>query len=290
MLVKQRMALDTFTQVNSFIDSSPAVLANPPEGYADQVQIFKTSLAVIQQATTDQATGSASQTAAQRQAARQALRIGQLHPLRKIARVLERSVAGMPHLVSIPRKTASTQNLLAAARSAVQDVTPFQAQFVGKGMPSNFLDHLNQAIQTVQDADSSNAAAKQVTKSAQGQLTTAINEAKDSVTCLDVIIRRACAADPANGTKALGAWNAIVPPPAKLTAPGNSLVTSAVNGTAASAVAGTAAAVGTSAASGSPSAVTGTSTAAGQAAVAPSGSGGGSPAVTAAAPSGGASA
>ena len=270
MLVKQRMALDLFTQVNSFIDSNPAVLANPPEGYAEQVQIFKTSLAVIQQATADQATGSASQTAAQRQAARQALRIGQLHPLRKIARVLERSVAGMPHLVSIPRKTASTQNLLEAARSAVRDVTPFQAQFVSKGMPSNFLDQLNQSIQTVQDADSSNAAAKQVTKSAQGQFTTAVNEAKDAVTCLDVIIRRACAADPVNGSGALAAWNAIVPPPAKLTAPGSVLVTSAVNGTAASAASGTVAAAGTA----TPSTAGGTVAVAG----------------TAAAPSGGASA
>ena len=221
MLAKQRMTLDLFTKVNSFIDSKPAVLASAPDGYNDQVAAFKTALGIIQQATATQVTGSPSQMSAQRQAARQALRIGQLHPLRKIARVLERSVAGMPHLVDMPKKGAGTQKLLAAARVVVQDVTPYQAQFVTKGMPSDFLDQLNQSIQTLQDTDSASARAQQIVKQAKGQLATAMLEARDAVTCLDVIVRRACAADPANGGGTLEVWNGILPPPAKLTVLGS---------------------------------------------------------------------
>ena len=239
MQLKQRTTMDLLTKVNSFIDSKPAVLANSPDGYDDQVTAFKTAFGIIQQATADQGTGTTSQATAQRQAARQELRLGHLHPMRKIARVLERSVAGMPQLVTVPRKSASTQALLQAARGTAQDVAPYEAQFISKGMPADFLGRLNQSIQTLQDTDAANAAAKQLVQRAQGQLATAIQEAKDAVTCLDVIVRRACAADPANGNGTLNVWNGIVPPPAKLTVLGSATPSTSA-GTSASTTASTA--------------------------------------------------
>ena len=216
MKATQRTTLEMFKQVETFIDSNPIVLANAPTGYAEQVQAFKTALGLIEQVAADRGSGTANKAAEQRRALRHALRVGQLHPLRKIARVLERTVVGMPHLVNLPKKVVSTQGLLDAAKAAARDVAPYQAQFISKGMPADFLDQLNQAIQGVQDANTAAVAAKQNSVSARGQLQIAMQEARDAVTCLDLIIRRACDADPVHGSGTLAVWNGIVPPPARV--------------------------------------------------------------------------
>jgi hypothetical protein len=229
MTSRQQDALKLFKQVEGFIDSVPAVLATPPFGYKEQVEALKTAVGMIDQVTADQASGLVNKTAAQRKALRQALRVGQLLPIRKVARILERTVVGMPHLVNLPKKLVSTPTLLNAAIATARDVAPYQAQFVSKGLPPDFLVSLNGAIQALQQVDAANIAAKQERTNATGQIQVAIQEGNDAVTLLDVIIRRACDADPVNGAGTLAVWNNIVPPHSKA----NRTASNAVSGTTA---------------------------------------------------------
>jgi hypothetical protein len=212
MNLQQRNTLKMFTKAVTFADTHPPVLATASPGFATQVQVLKTAIANINTAAPGRGSGKPAKTANQRALLRHNLRVGQLYPIRRVARVLERTVAGMPHLVNIPSRTSRTQSLLDAAKAAARDVAPYNNQFVAKGLPVDFLDQLNTAIQTLENADAANMTARMAAAGAKGQLTKAFQDGQDAVTLMDGVIRNLCNADPTLGASTLAVWNTIVPP------------------------------------------------------------------------------
>lgn len=210
MQANHRTKLDTFHRVLEFVDSDRPTLANAPPGYAIQVKALRDAVTAITTASQDRGSGSPGYTSTQRRALRVTLR-GKLLHLRRVSRVLERSVVGMPQLVNLPKKVASEQALLDAARGAVQDVTPYKDNFVSKGLPENFLDDITGSLQQISDAKAAVAAAQRRRAAARGTLQAAIQAGDDAVTCIDGVVRQACAEDQVNGQSTLTAWNAIVP-------------------------------------------------------------------------------
>ncbi|HXC25935.1 MAG TPA: hypothetical protein VNU46_08465 [Gemmatimonadaceae bacterium] len=227
MNLQQRKTLDTFTRAITFLESNPPVLANASPGFVTQVQVLKTAIANINTAAPDRGSGKPAKTANQRAVLRHNLRVGQLYPIRRVARVLERTVAGMPHLVNIPGRSASTQSLLDAGKAAARDVGPYSAQFAAKGLSVDFLDQLNTAIQALENSDAANMAARMAAVGAQGQLTKSFQEGRDALTLIDTVIRTMCDADPTLGAATLAIWNTIVSPRSQA----NRTATSVANGT-----------------------------------------------------------
>jgi hypothetical protein len=209
---QQRKTLDTFTRAVAFADTNPPVLANASPGFAGQVQVLKTAIAAINTVAPDRGSGKPAKTANQRALLRHALRVGQLYPIRRVARVLERTVLGMPHLVNLPSRSSSTQSLLDAAKATARDVAPYKDQFVAKGLPVDFLDRLTAAIQALENAAAANVTARMAVAGATGQLTKAFQDGRDAVTLMDSTIRSLCNADPTLGAPTLAVWNTIVSP------------------------------------------------------------------------------
>ena len=212
MNTKQRSTLERFQRIVTFFERDPNVLANAPAGYAKQLQALKSALARIEQGAADRGSETAEKAIEQQRALRQALRVWQLRPLRTLARVMARTVTGMPHLVPVPKALASTQRLLDVAKAVARDVSPYEAEFIDKGMSSDFLNQLQQYIQAVERAHTAILAARQRWAHARGELRGALRDARDAVVCLDLIVQRMCAADPVHGSGTLAAWNKIIPP------------------------------------------------------------------------------
>jgi hypothetical protein len=249
MNIRQRKMLSSFTRAVTFVGTSPPVLANAPSGFTDQIQALKAAIAEIDQIAPDRGSGRPAKTANQRVVLRRDLRVGQLHPIRRVARVLERTVVGMPHLVNIPTRLSSTQSLLDAAKATVRDVTPYKEQFIAKGLPADFLDQLTAAIQVLEDADTANVTARLAAANAKGQLAKSFQDGRDALMLMDSVIRHLCNANPTLGAATLTVWNTIVSPRGRA----NRTASNAASGTAADVASG---ATGGAASGGTPAAAT----------------------------------
>ena len=212
MNAQDRKTLDTFTRAITFADSNPPVLAGAPPGFAKQVQALKAAVAALDRVSPDRGSGRPAKTANQRAVLRYDLRVGKLLPILRVARVLERTVAGMPHLVNLPGRLTSTRSLLDAAKGAARDVAPYKDQFIAKGLPIDFLDQLNAAIQALENAHAANMEARLASANARGQLVQSFQEGRDALTLMDIGVRNMCNANPTIGMPTLTVWNTIVPP------------------------------------------------------------------------------
>lgn len=212
MHTQQRKALERYQQALAFLDTAPSVLAHAPIGYTKQLWALRSALTSIEAMAPDRGSGTANQAMAQHRARREALRVEHLRPLRTIARIMARKVVGMPHLIPVPKALESTQKLLDAGKAVARDVERYQTVFVDKGMPPEFLTDLQRQVQAVERGHAAVLAAKQRRTHARGQLQQALRDARDAVICLDLIVRRACAADRVAGNGVLETWNTIVPP------------------------------------------------------------------------------
>ena len=211
MDLQERKTLDRFTRAIKFIDTNPPVLANVSPGFTTQVQTLRDAVATINTIAPDRGSGTPKKTANQRAVLRNNLRVGQLYPIRRVARVLERTIAGMPHLVNIPGRIANTTALLDAAKAAARDVAPYKDQFIAKGMSSDFLDRLNTAIQALENSDQANMTARMAAMDAKGKLAQAFQTGRDALTLMDSVIRNECNENPTLGAGTLLIWNTIVP-------------------------------------------------------------------------------
>ncbi|HXC26235.1 MAG TPA: hypothetical protein VNU46_10000 [Gemmatimonadaceae bacterium] len=214
MNAKQRKKIETFKKAITFLDVLPPVLANAPPGFAKQVQILKNAVATISQVAPDRGSGKPAKTAAQRATLREALRIGQLQPLRKVARVLGKQVAGMPKLVNV-KKSAGTQSLLDSAKAVLRDLEPYQEQFIDKGVAVDFLDQLDAGIRALEMVGQANVTANMARTRARGTLRQVFEEGGDALMLIDSVVRHSCNADPARGAATLMAWNTIISPRGK---------------------------------------------------------------------------
>ena len=214
MKATQRKKLATFVKAITFIETHPPILANAPPGFAKQVGTLTTVVATISQLAPDRGSGKPAKAATQRAVLREALRVGQLLPLRAVARVIGKQVAGLPQLVNV-KKSAGTQALLDAAKATVRDLTPYEAQFIAEGMPVDFLAQLTARIQAVEAAGQANVVASMARTRARGALKQAFTQGNDALTLADGIIRHLCNADPILGPPTLMTWNTIVSPRGK---------------------------------------------------------------------------
>jgi hypothetical protein len=215
MNAKQRKKLDTFMKAVAFIQTHPPLLDSAPSGFAKQVQILTDVVATIQEGAPDRGSGKPAKTAVQRAILREGLRLGQLQPLRRVARVLGKDIVGLPKLLNV-RKSAGTQSLLDAAQAAVCDIAPYQEQFVDKGVAPDFLDKLSASIRAIETAGIANMQANLARANARGVLRKAFEDGTDALTLADSVIRHSCNADPVQGMAVLTVWNTIIPPRGRL--------------------------------------------------------------------------
>jgi hypothetical protein len=210
MNAQQRKTVDRFSRAIYFVNSQPE-LASVSPGFATQIGNLTRALASIEECAPDRGSGVGGKSVEQQRVLRHALRVGQLSPLRRSARVLGRSVAGMPDLISADR-ISNTQGLLDVAKGALRDIQPYREQFVDTGLAPNFLDQLEGRIQALEMAGEACREASVAAKNAQGALIRALQEGRDALTLLDGAIRQWCNINPEQGTATLTAWNTIVPP------------------------------------------------------------------------------
>lgn len=229
MNAQERGTLDRFNRAITFVGTNPPVLAQVSPGFAEQVQALKNAVAEINTIAPDRGSGKPRKTANQRATLRDGLRVGQLYPIRRVARVLERTMSGMPHLVNIPGRLANTQALLDAAKATARDVAPYKDQFIAKGLPADFLDRLNTAIAALENASVAHVTSQLAAANAKGQLAKSFQEGRDALTLMDSAIRHACNANPTLGAATLSVWNTIVPARGKI----NAVASGVVDGTTA---------------------------------------------------------
>jgi hypothetical protein len=211
MNAQQRKTTDRFSRAILFIQTQPPELASISTGFATQVDRLMQAMAMIEQVAPDRGSGKPAKSARQQAILRHSLRIGQLSPLRRSARILARDIAGIPHLVNTVR-ISNTQGLLDAAKAAVRDIAPYRERFVDTGLAPDFLDQLQGRIQALESAGDAYRAARMVAASARGTLYKALQSGRDALTLLDSAIRQWCNAHPDKGMATLMAWNTIVPP------------------------------------------------------------------------------
>jgi hypothetical protein len=229
MNAQQRKTLDKFSRAIVFVETNPPVLASASPGFTRQVQALKTAIASIDRVAPDRGSGVPAKTANQRALLRRALQVNQLYPIRRVARVLGRTIGGMPHLVNIPNRLSSTQVLLDAAKAVVRDVAPYKAQFVDGGLSTDFLDRVSATIEALEAVRQTNTTARLAAAGARGQLVKSLQDGRDALTLLDGAIRDLCHASPALGAATLAVWNTIVVPRGRA----NRSVSDVLSGTAA---------------------------------------------------------
>ncbi len=126
--------------------------------------------------------------------------------MRHIARVIERTVPGIPHVINLPRKLASEQSLIAAAKAALDDVKPYSELFIEKGLPADFETQLAGAISAVEAGKHAEVTATARRVNARMAIRTALQRGRDIVHCLDAVVRRCCKADTVDGAAILTEW------------------------------------------------------------------------------------
>lgn len=212
MNISQRQTVDRFSRALVFLRTSPPVLTGVSKGFNKQVQVLQNALSAIETVASARGSGTPAKAAKQRALLKRALKVNQLFPILRVARVLARNVAGMQHLVNMPARASSAQALLDAAKAVLRDVTPYEDQFIDHGLSDTFLKRLGTTIQALEAANQAHTQARQAAAGARGELKRALREGRDALTLLDSAVREMCDANPTLGAATLATWNTIVKP------------------------------------------------------------------------------
>ena len=188
-------------------------LANMPATFTQQVQTLGSLISQVEGQASAQtsATGGMKDKVSAVNTAVKELRSGLLVPLRKVAKLIVKGSTGgglspeFASTITIPF-SSNPQGLVAAARAAVTNVTPYKDLFTARGMPVDFLDQISaqadavtQAIQAVHDSKTARTGATVGLK----QL---LREIRSTVQVLDVSVQQACKKDRENGPTTKTAW------------------------------------------------------------------------------------
>lgn len=211
MNARQSNDLAVLKRVYDFVTSTPPAppLAIPSPVLTQLVAQLQERITQAEDAASAQGSGNSKVTTSQRAALRRTLRTRYLIPIRHIARVLAKTTPGLDNIVQIPKKGASEVTLIAAAKAAVIDVTPYQAAFVSKGLAADFVAQLTAAIATVEQAADTNVAAKRQKLTATATLKSAISDGRDIVISIGHVVQTACDQDKVNGPATRIAWTHI---------------------------------------------------------------------------------
>jgi hypothetical protein len=130
-----------------------------------------------------------------REQARNALRDA-LEDIARTARALIDEVPGIAEKFRVPRNN-SDKDLLNAGRTFKQDAEPIKAHFIAHEMPADFLDNLQDDIDALEAAISSQSTGVGGQVAAGAALDAIIARGNNLVRKLDVIVRNKYANDPA---------------------------------------------------------------------------------------------
>ena len=211
MNARQSNDLAMFKRVHDFITSTPPAppLSPPPAALPQLVTQLADAITRIETAASTQGSGTSKVTTAQRVALRRTLRTRYLIPIRHIARILAKTTPGLGGIVQLPKKAASEAALLAAAKATVIDVTPYQADFIAKGLASDFIAQLNNAIAAVEQAADANVSAKRQKITSTADLKAATDDGRDTVVSIGHVVQTACDQDKIYGPATRIAWEHI---------------------------------------------------------------------------------
>lgn len=208
MHATQRRTLESLKRADVFVSSYllTASLTPVSASLTDLVDALREAIATTDSLAADQQSGAQQMNTATRRALRSELRRDHLIPLRRVARVLESTMPGMPHVVNVPKKRSNEQSLIAAATAVAQDIAPYEDRFIGKGFPGDFVQQLESCILAVNDAKAEGSAARSRAVTATAGIRTSLQRGRDALHCLDIIVQRCCKADPVNGPAMLAEW------------------------------------------------------------------------------------
>ena len=131
--------------------------------------------------------GNVRQHTARRQEAREKLRNAVLG-ISRTSRPISRSITGLDDKFRMPISNAD-QELLSAARVALEDAAPLAAEFISRNRPADFLDELGELIELLETAISDQAENLGQRIAASAAIDMNITKGNKTIADLDAIVR-----------------------------------------------------------------------------------------------------
>lgn len=194
---RQRNTLNALERILVFVSSDPLPppLTGATEGLTDQVTALRSTIAKVHTYAMNQGSGQTYRITEQRKSLRRQLRYQHLQPIRTIGRVLEKDIPGMPKLVNLRKSVSSEQSLIAVAKATHRDVAAYRELFVARGLPSDFLQLLDEKILALEEEKSRHSDFLAQKVAARTGIRDSLKQGMHIRECLAVIIQRCCAVD-----------------------------------------------------------------------------------------------
>lgn len=196
-----RRRLEMFLRVREYRSQHAAQF--PPTSFAgEQFAIVDSAINALEAHASAQASGrgKARESASSKAAARDEL-INDLDAISRTARAMAMTTPGLNDKFRTPHNQ-SDQDVLTAARTAATDALPYKAEFIRRGMPSDFLEDLQADIDEMEEAIARKAQGTTSHIAATAAIDKEIERGMKAVRELDPIMRNTFASNAA----ALTAW------------------------------------------------------------------------------------
>jgi hypothetical protein len=190
MLATQKTAIERLHRVQEFLAVHP-----PPEspGYVGQKKILDEVVLGLKEHSIDQAVGrrlTRGEVATQR-ALRRSLREHHLTPIAQIARVSLADAPGIEKALRLPGFNITPVKLLAEASAMRTAAARNEARFVEAGMPADFLQQLDAAVETISQSMLGKARSLGRQVGGRAGIEKEIKRGRQALAGLDAIVRRA---------------------------------------------------------------------------------------------------
>jgi hypothetical protein len=197
----ERRRLEMFIRVREF--GTAHIAQFPPPSFAgEQFTILNNAINSLETHTSAQSSGrgTARESVSSKAAARDEL-MRDLEAISRTARAMAQTTPGLNDKFRIPHNR-SDQEVLAAARAAASDALPLKAEFIRRGMPSDFLEDLQADIDEMEQAVMRKAQGTESHVTATAAIDREVERGMSAVRELDPVVRNSFASDPAT----LAAW------------------------------------------------------------------------------------
>jgi hypothetical protein len=197
----ERRRLEMFIRVREF--GTAHAVEFPATSFAgEQLAILTDAIIALETHTSAQTSGKGTvrESATSKAAARDEL-MRDLEAISRTARALSQTTPGIENKFRIPHNQ-SDQAVLAAARAAASDALSLKAEFIKRGLPSDFLEDLQADIDLMEEAIERKAQGEGSQVAATAAIDREIELGMNAVRQLDPVMRNKFANDPAT----LAAW------------------------------------------------------------------------------------
>jgi hypothetical protein len=189
---RQKQVIDTFVRVRSFLDAHPATGAL---GYTDARTTLEDVIQRLDQHASAQFLGHEQSRAEARRQDDQIELIRDLH-MRPIVAIAQAQIApgsdvGLPAGLRMPSLAAGPTRTLAASNAMIEAARPFEALFVSKGLPADFLAQFEAARDTLINMRGNRSAQVGRHVTARAGLFVELRRGRRAVNQLDAIVRAA---------------------------------------------------------------------------------------------------